>query len=167
MESQILHGLNNIYQLDGWVWQPPFLIQSNVKGCSLTTTSSAWVRCACLVAQSCLTLRDPMDCNLPGPSVCGILQATILEWVAISFSREFSWLNWPGIKPRSPTLQADCLPSQPPPYEPDSQGLIQILLTIVLESWNLVCFSFSFIYSPKTISKLQKQKISFNKTLFW
>ena len=32
----------------------------------------------------------PMDCNLPGSSVCGILQARILEWVAISFSRESS-----------------------------------------------------------------------------
>ena len=39
------------------------------------------------VAQSCLTLCDPMDCSLPGSSVHGILQARILEWVAISFSR--------------------------------------------------------------------------------
>ena len=39
------------------------------------------------VAQSCLTLCDPMDCNLPGSSVLGILQARILEWVAIFFSR--------------------------------------------------------------------------------
>ena len=39
------------------------------------------------VAQSCPTLCDPMDCNLPGSSVHGILQARILEWVAISFSR--------------------------------------------------------------------------------
>ena len=36
--------------------------------------------------QSCLTLRDPMDCSLPGFSVHGILQARTLEWVAISFS---------------------------------------------------------------------------------
>ena len=40
-----------------------------------------------LVAQSCLTLCDPMDCSLPGSSVHGILQARILEWVAIFFSR--------------------------------------------------------------------------------
>ena len=33
------------------------------------------------VAQSCLTLRDPMDCSLPGSSVHGILQARTLEWV--------------------------------------------------------------------------------------
>ena len=40
-----------------------------------------------LVAQSCLTLSDPMGCSLPGSSVLGILQARILEGVAISFSR--------------------------------------------------------------------------------
>ena len=40
-----------------------------------------------LVAQSCPTVCDPMDCNPPGSSVHGILQARILEWVAISFSR--------------------------------------------------------------------------------
>ena len=39
------------------------------------------------VAQSCLTLCDPVDCSPPGSSVYGILQARILEWVAISFSR--------------------------------------------------------------------------------
>ena len=38
------------------------------------------------VAQSCPTLCDPMDCRLPGSSVRGILQARVLEWVAISFS---------------------------------------------------------------------------------
>ena len=45
---------------------------------------------ACLPArslQSCLTLCDPMDCSPPGSSVHGILQARILEWVAISSSR--------------------------------------------------------------------------------
>ena len=38
------------------------------------------------VAQSCLTLCDPMDCSLPGSSVHGIFQARVLEWVAIAFS---------------------------------------------------------------------------------
>ena len=41
----------------------------------------------CLLTQSCPTLCDPMDCSLPGSTVLGILQARILEWVAISFSR--------------------------------------------------------------------------------
>ena len=36
--------------------------------------------------QSCPTLCDPIDCSLPGSPVPGILQATTLEWVAISFS---------------------------------------------------------------------------------
>ena len=40
-----------------------------------------------LVPQSCLTLCDPMDCSLPGSSVHGILQARILEWVAVPFSK--------------------------------------------------------------------------------
>ena len=38
------------------------------------------------VAQSCPTLRDPMDCSLPGFSVHGIFQARVLEWGAIAFS---------------------------------------------------------------------------------
>ena len=37
-------------------------------------------------AQSCLTLSDPMDCSLPGSSIHGIFQATVLEWGAIVFS---------------------------------------------------------------------------------
>ena len=40
-----------------------------------------------LVAQSCLTLCDPMDCSAPGSSVHGILQGRILEWVAMPSSR--------------------------------------------------------------------------------
>ena len=42
------------------------------------------------VAQSCPTLSDPMDCSLPGSSVHGIFQAIVLEWIAISFSKESS-----------------------------------------------------------------------------
>ena len=43
------------------------------------------------VAQSCLTLSDPMDCSLPGSSVHGIFQARVLEWGAIAFS--VRWLK--------------------------------------------------------------------------
>ena len=63
-----------------------------------------------LVGQLCPILFDPMDCSPPGSSVHGILQARILEWVAISFSRGSSD---PGVEPRSPRLQADSLPSEP------------------------------------------------------
>ena len=44
-----------------------------------------------LVTQPCLTLCNPMDSTLSGSSVYGILQARILEWVAIPFSRGSSW----------------------------------------------------------------------------
>ena len=57
-----------------------------------------------LVAQLCLTLCDPMDCSLPGSSIHGLFQARILEWIAISFSRD---LPDPGIEPRSPALPSD------------------------------------------------------------
>ena len=59
-----------------------------------------------LVAQLCLTLSDPMDCSPPDFSVHGILQARILEWIAIPFSRGSS-------HPRDRT-QADSLVSEPP-----------------------------------------------------
>ena len=67
----------------------------------------------CLVTQSCLTLCNPTDCSPPCSSVYGILQARILEWVAVPFSRD---LPDPGIEPRSPALQADSLPSEPSGY---------------------------------------------------
>ena len=63
-----------------------------------------------LVAQSCPILCDPMDCSQSGSSVYGLLQARILEWVAIPSPED---LPKPGIKPRSPTLQAICLLSEP------------------------------------------------------
>ena len=42
------------------------------------------------VAQSCPTLRDPMDCSLPGSSTHGILQARVLEWGATTFSHIYT-----------------------------------------------------------------------------
>ena len=61
----------------------------------------------CEVAQLCLTLCDPVDCSPPGSSVHGILQARILEWVAVPVSRG-------SFEPRSPTLQEDASPAEPP-----------------------------------------------------
>ena len=54
------------------------------------------------VIQTCLTFCDPMEC---------ILKARILEWVAVPFSRGSSQ---PGTEPRSPTLQENSLPAEPP-----------------------------------------------------
>ena len=60
---------------------------------------------------SCLTLCNPMDLSLLGSSVHEILQARILEWIAIPFSRGSSQ---PRIEARSLALQAGSLPSEPP-----------------------------------------------------
>ena len=58
----------------------------------------------CSVTQSCLTLWDPCS------SVNGVLQARILEWIAIPFPGD---LSNPVIEPGSSALQADSLPSDP------------------------------------------------------
>ena len=74
------------------------------------TVSDSLLAVLCLVIQSCLTLRDPMDsCQAP---------------LSMGFSRQESWsglpcppsgdLPDPGIKPRCPALQTDSLPSEPP-----------------------------------------------------
>ena len=76
------------------------------------------------VAQSCLTLCDPMDYT-----VHGILQDRVLEWVAFPFSRESSQpMDWT----QSPTLQVDSLPAEPPgkpnwfSLNPSSLGTTQL-----------------------------------------
>ena len=63
--------------------------------------------CCCFVAISCSTLFSPIDHSLPGSSVCGISQASILEWLPFPSSGD---LPNPGVKPTSPALQADSLP---------------------------------------------------------
>ena len=68
----------------------------------------------CLVHQSCPTLCDLMVCCQPGSSVHGLLQGT-------SFPSPGDLPN-PGIKPRSPALQADSLPIEPP-GEPKNSGV--------------------------------------------
>ena len=63
--------------------------------------------CECagvFVAQSCLIVGDPMNCNLPGSSSCGILLARIQEWVPFPSPGD---LLEPGIKSESPALQVD------------------------------------------------------------
>ena len=94
-----------------------------------------------LVAQSCLSLCDPVYCSLPGFSVHGILQERILEWLAIPFSGD---LANPGIKPGSPTLQADSSPSEyhrnlyipqsifPVPWTPSQKRHMSVLSAWVL-----------------------------------
>ena len=56
------------------------------------------------IAQSCPTLCDPMDCSLPGSSAHEILQARILEWIAVLFFKGSS-------RPRDRT-QVSCIPGR-------------------------------------------------------
>ena len=65
--------------------------------------------CVCSVTRSCPTLHDPMNNSLPGSSVHGVLQARILEWISISFSRGSS-----QIKLVSPALQCRFLATEQP-----------------------------------------------------
>ena len=64
--------------------------------------------------QLCLTLCDPINCSWPGSSVHGILQARILEWVAIPFSRGSSWSRVKPVSLTSLNWQVGPLPLVPP-----------------------------------------------------
>ena len=114
---------------DAWIWEI-MLCDTQLEGLVGTAVRRGLLILG-EVAQSCPTLCDPVDCSLPGFSVHGILQARILEWVAISFSRGSSRPGMeprdsrdspgdppdPGMKPRSPALRADALTSEPPGFK--------------------------------------------------
>ena len=70
--------------------------------------------CVNSVAQSCLTLCDPMDCSPPGSLVHGILQMRILEWVTIPFPRGSSQPGIEPVFPAPPALADGFLPLVPP-----------------------------------------------------
>ena len=79
---------------------------------------------------------DPTDCSLPGSSVHWILQARVLEWVAIPYSSP-SDLPDPGTEPGSPALQADSLPSEPPrKYYLDRMVIKRCPMSIYMPSWS-------------------------------
>ena len=97
-----------------------------------------------LVTKLCMILCDPMDCTPPGSSVHGVLQARVLEWAAIPFSRD---LPNPGIKPRSPALQADSLPPEPPGkpnYVNTYENKQKLLPALMWDSKVFFCFCFFF-----------------------
>ena len=76
--------------LAAWLWENTVCahVSLSVSEAVVTRVSQMlWISCCCLVVQSCLTLCDPVDYSPPGSSVHGILQARILEWAAIPFSR--------------------------------------------------------------------------------
>ena len=88
-------------------------------GCtSLHEMTCVWMH-ACIHAQSCMTVCNPMNHSQPGSSDHGIFQARILEWVAMPTSRgscrprDQTWASCLG----SPALQADSLPFGPPSFQ--------------------------------------------------
>ena len=85
-----------------------------------------------VVPQLSPTLCNPMDCTPSGSSVHGILQATMLKWVAIGFSRGSSW---PRDQLGSLTLQADALLSEPP-----GKPTCMIVFSLSLMSLSLIFF---------------------------
>ena len=91
-----------------------------------------------LVAQSCPTLCDPVDCSLPGSSVHEIFQARILVWVAIPSPGD---LPNPEIEPRSPALQADSLPTE-------LQGKPRFVIPFLIKSKRLLI---SWLQSPPAV----------------
>ena len=75
-----------------------------------------------LAAYLCLTFCDPMNCSPPDSSVHGILQAGIVEWTGVDFHSVLQGIfQIPRIKSRSPAMQVDSLPTEPP-------GIYTILL---------------------------------------
>ena len=83
-----------------------------------TSVEAAWimeapesVKVKLLVAQSHLTVCNPMDCSLPDSSVPAVLQARIWRGLPCPSS---GYLSNPGIRPRSPALQANSSPSESP-----------------------------------------------------
>ena len=90
-----------------------------------------------------------MDCSPPGPSAHGILQARMLEWVAVPSSRGSSQ---PSIKPTSPALDGGLLTTEPP-GKPIIRGL----------TWNKYCF----LFLPLLWSLLWRKKMTWIKAPFW
>ena len=88
-------GSCNYYRIGKWV--DIILEEADPVRWAFKNMVSSLTVCV-LAAQSCLTLCDPMDYSLPGSSVHEILQATILEWVTICFSRGSSRpRDWTGL----------------------------------------------------------------------
>ena len=76
-----------------WIYLSGFSsIPNSLRQFLITNRSTAAAAAATTKSlQSCLTLCDPIDSSPPGSSVPGILQAGILEWVAMSFSNAWTW----------------------------------------------------------------------------
>ena len=101
----------------------------------------------------CPTLWDPMDCSLPGSPVLGILQARILEWVAIPSFSKSSWpRNWTCVS-RVSWIAADSLllNHQGSHWEVYHRKNIQFIY-LFSWWWTLICFQFVVIMTKIAIN---------------
>ena len=123
------------------------------------------------VAQSCPTLCDPVDCSPPGSSVHGILQARIMEWVAISFSREVVCTAYTYIYPYTYMYMSEHLSwrkrySMLPGRDSSSRVLILGSPDLSCEKDNLSSEQSSVSHSTKIVpQKKSCQDIKFPKCL--
>ena len=115
------------------------------------------------VAQSCLTLCDPMDCSsLPGSSVHGDSPG---KKTAVG-SR---WSSQPWIEPRSPALQVDSLPSEPPGKPKntgeDSLSLLQGIFPTQESNWGLLLSSAGGFFTSWATREVQYWSVAMIKCL--
>ena len=164
--------------LTSWLWAT--LKQSSSETVYLTALSAA--TCCChtgapivgikqvklkvLVAQSRPTLSDPMDCSLPGPSVHGILQARILEWVAMPSSRGIFPTQGSilGLPQCSQTLYH--LSTRPKVLEKRRAlySYDQVLNSTGLTSWVLTCTGVGPVgRNPPSHHRLREEKVTGHK----
>ena len=144
------HGMSMTTNLN-WVHLAWLMFLPNTFKCEVANV-------CVLVTQSCPTLCDPMDCSPPGSSVNGILQARILEWAAIPFSRESAqpW-DWTWI-PDSLLSEPPGKPSSLKEVSKLSSYFLTILMAVILSLclrnssvWMyyrsvLVCLFFVFVF---------------------
>ena len=162
LKKTFLHKLSNFIQFSG-------VKQAYWNICVFPIPSTAWIltiftvtlwgQWTSEVAQLCLTLCDPMDYHQPGSIIHGIFQARVLDGLPFPSPGD---LPNPGIEPRSPTLQADALLSEPQgkPYTVGDKlnlSFFPLILTLGytytwlhMISQRVHMNSFSLIQSPTT-----------------
>ena len=102
----------------------------------ISNTSDTQLVTLLVVTQSCPILCDLMDCSPSGSSVPGVLQARILEWIAIPSPGD---LPYPGIEAGSLALQTDSVLSESP-RKPKSKGFAMVKMQKLMFSWNSLAF---------------------------
>ena len=108
----------------------------------------------CDIAQSCLTLCDPMDCSLPVSPFHGIFPERVLEWAAISFSRRSS-------QSRGQT-RVSCTADRPFPSEPPGNSKNHVLFSIslytLLRIFSAIRYGIPFLVTSDFVELLNGMK---------